>query len=54
MQFLNSFPLETDFFFANFEWNPECTIERNPMNPSNTVSVATLIEEVQPELIREN
>jgi hypothetical protein len=40
------FPLETDFFFANFEWNLECTTERNQMKPSNTVSVATLIEEI--------
>ena len=32
--------------FANFEWNLECTTERNQMKPSNTVSVATLIEEI--------
>jgi len=46
MHFFISFPLETDFFFANFEWNPECTTESNQMNSSNTVSVATLIEEI--------
>jgi hypothetical protein len=50
MHFLNSFPLETDFFFAIFEWNPECTTESNQMNSSNTVSVATLIEEIRSEL----
>jgi hypothetical protein len=50
MHFFISFPLETDFFFANFEWNLECTTERNQMKPSNTVSVATLIEEIQSEL----
>ena len=42
MQFFNSFPLETDFFFANFEWNPECTTESNQMNSSNTVSIQGL------------
>jgi integrase len=31
--------LETDFFFAIFEWNPECTTENNQMNSSNTVSI---------------
>jgi len=39
MHFFISFPLETDFFFANFEWNPECTTESNQMNSSNTVSI---------------
>ena len=37
-------------FSAIFEQNPECTTERNQMNPSNTVSVATLIEEIKSEL----
>ena len=48
--FFNSFPLETDFFFTIFEHDPECITESNQMNPSNTVSVATLIEEIQSEL----
>ena len=48
--FFNSFPLETDFFFTIFEQDPECITESNQMNPSNTVSVATLIEEIQSEL----
>ena len=39
MQFFNSFPLETDFFFAVFEQDPECTSERNQMKPSNTFSI---------------
>ena len=34
--------METDFFFANFEWNPECTTESNQMNSSNTVSIQGL------------
>ena len=44
--FFNSFPLETDFFFANFEWNPECTTESNQMNSSNTVSIQGLRPDV--------
>ena len=42
MHFFSSFPLETDFFFAIFEWNLEFTTERNKMNPSNTVSIQGL------------
>ena len=42
MHFFNSFPLETDFFFAIFEQDPECTTERNQMNSSNTVSIQGL------------
>ena len=44
--FFISFPLETDFFFANFEWNPECTTESNQMNSSNTVSIQGLRPDV--------
>ena len=39
MHFFNSFPLETDFFFAIFEQDPECISERNQMKPSNTFSI---------------
>ena len=46
MHFFISFPLETDFFFANFEWNPECTTENNQMNSSNTVSIQGLRPDV--------
>ena len=46
MHFFISFPLETDFFFANFEWNLECTTERNQMKPSNTVSIQGLRPDV--------
>ena len=42
--------METDLFFAIFEWNSKSTAEGNPMNPSNAVSAATLIEETQLEL----
>ena len=52
--FLVHFHWKQTSFFAGFEWNLECITERNQMNSSNTVSVATLIEEVQPELNREN
>jgi hypothetical protein len=38
--------LETDFFFAIFEWNPECTTENNQMNSSNTVSIQGLRPDV--------
>ena len=44
--FFNSFPLEKDFFFAKFEWNPECTTESNQMNSSNTVSIQGLRPDV--------
>jgi hypothetical protein len=53
-KFFSLFPLETDLFFAIFEWSSEWTTERNQMNPSNTVSVVTLIEEIESEWIREN
>ena len=46
MHFFISFPLETDFFFANFEWNLECTTERNQMKPRNTVSIQGLRPDV--------
>ena len=46
LHFFISFPLETDFFFAIFEWNPECTTENNQMNSSNTVSIQGLRPDV--------
>ena len=46
MHFFISFPLETDFFFAIFEWNPECTTESNQMNSSNTVSIQGLRSDI--------
>jgi len=38
--------LETDIFFAFFEWNPECTTESNQMNSSNTVSIQGLRSDI--------
>ena len=52
--FLIHFQWKQTSFFAIFEWNSKCTAEGNPMNPSNAVSAATLIEETQSELIMEN
>ena len=48
--FLIHFHWKQTSFSAIFEWNPDCTTERNQMNPSNTISVATLIAEIQSEL----
>jgi len=54
MHFFISFPLETDFFFANFEWNPECTTESNQMNSSNTVSIQGLRPDISHCVAQEN
>ena len=50
MHFLIHFHWKQASFFANFEWKPECTTERNQMKPSITISVTTLIEEIKSEL----
>ena len=52
--FFNSFPLETDFFFRNFWIEFGGNNGKKSDESSNTVSVGTLIEETQLELIREN
>jgi len=46
LHFITSFPLETAFCFAIFEWNPDCTTENNQMNSSNTVSIQGLRPDV--------
>ena len=38
-KFFDSFPLETDFFFAILEWNLECTTGSTQMISGNTVSI---------------
>ena len=48
--FLVYFHWKQTSFFAIFEWNPQCTTGSNQMISGNTVSVATLIEEIQSEL----
>ena len=46
MHFLIHFHWKQTSFFAIFEWNPECTTERNQMNPSNIVSIQGLRPDV--------
>jgi hypothetical protein len=48
--FLFHFHWKQTSFFAIFEWNSELTTGSKQMNPSNTVSVSSLIEEIQSEL----